>query len=40
MFVRPEELYLSKSLDLADFERRQRRLEDPRDRLLLYKHWY
>lgn len=39
LFITPEELYLSRSVDLADFERRQRIVERDRYRNL-FTHMY
>jgi hypothetical protein len=36
----PEQAYLSQSVDLADFERRQRMLQMPERDQMLHKHWY
>lgn len=39
-FQSPEEQFLSASLDLADFERRQRLIEQSRDRFIAHNFWY
>lgn len=40
LFVTPEEHYLSGSVDLADFERRQRIVEKSKHASSLYPVWY